>query len=169
MIDLVVFDIDGVLTDGSLTVNAQGQEQKKLNIKDVDAICELKRRGYHLAAVTGADTKIVAYFERLFPWDKFYKGCKKKSETIRALCAELGVPLEGTAYIGDGKYDLEVLPHAGLSVCPADAIREVRLHADVVLQKPGGGGCVWELLDILETDRQLDSPLHYFNARIEKH
>ena len=45
MIDLVVFDIDGVLTDGSLTVNAQGQEQKKLNIKDVDAICELKRRG----------------------------------------------------------------------------------------------------------------------------
>ena len=153
MIELVIFDIDGVLTDGSILVDSQGREQKRVSIKDIDAIFELKRRGYRLAAVTGEKTEIVDYFQNRFPWDRFYRGCKRKLETIRELVRELGLSMEQTAYIGDGKYDLEVLPHVGLSACPADAIREARLTADVVLQKPGGEGCVWELLSILETDR----------------
>jgi len=169
VIELVIFDIDGVLTDGSLFVNPQGQEQKRINIKDIDAIFELKRRGYHLAAVTGEKTEIVEYFERRFPWDRFYCGCKQKLQTLRKLCAELGFSMEQTAYIGDGKYDLEVLPHVGLSVCPADAVREAQLAADVVLQKAGGEGCIWELLSILEIDRQPEHPIHYFWARMAEH
>ncbi|MCI8431476.1 MAG: SIS domain-containing protein, partial [Lachnospiraceae bacterium] len=102
-------------------------------------------------------------------WDSFYCGCKQKLDTIRGLCGELNFTMEQTAYIGDGKYDLEVLPHVGLSVCPADAIQEARLLADVVLQKPGGAGCVWELLSILEADRQPGNPIRYFNERMAEH
>ena len=170
MIELVVFDIDGVLTDGSILVDSQGREQKRINIKDIDAIFELKRRGYHLAAVTGEDTEIVNYFRGRFPWDYFYCGCKKKLDAIRALVDKLGLSMEQAAYIGDGKYDLEILPHVGLSVCPADAIREARLQADVVLHQAGGGGCVWELLSILEAYQQPDiDPGRYFLTRMADH
>lgn len=169
MVELVVFDIDGVLTDGSILINSQGQEQKRVNIKDIDAIFELKRRGYLLAAVTGEETEIVEYFRRRLPWDHFYCGCKQKLKTIRSLVDSLGLTMEQTAYIGDGKYDLEVLPYVGLSVCPADAVREARLQADVVLRRDGGDGCVWELLSVLETDRCPDKPENYLNARMAEH
>lgn len=169
MIELVIFDIDGVLTDGSILVNSQGQEQKRVNIKDIDAIFELKRRGYLLAAVTGEKTEIVEYFHRRLPWDRFYSGCKQKLKTIQKLVTDLGLTMEQAAYIGDGKYDLEVLPHVGMSVCPADAIREARLQADVVLHQAGGDGCIWELLSILAEDRCPDSPESYLNARMAEH
>ena len=169
MVELVIFDIDGVLTDGSILVNSQGQEQKRVNIKDIDALFELKRRGYLLAAVTGEATEIVEYFRRRFPWDHFHCDCKQKLETIQKLVGDLGLTMEQAAYIGDGKYDLEVLPHVGLSICPADAIREARLQADYVLHRAGGDGCVWELLSILATDRSPDSPQSYLNARMAEH
>jgi len=170
MIELVIFDIDGVLTDGSILVDSQGREQKRINIKDIDAIFELKRRGYRLAAVTGEDTEIVNYFRDRFPWDHFYSGCKKKLETIRALTDELKLSMEQAAYIGDGKYDLETLPHVGLSVCPADAIREARLQADVVLHRAGGEGCVWELLSVLDTWQKPDGdPGRYFLSCMADH
>lgn len=170
MIELVIFDIDGVLTDGSILVDSQGREQKRINIKDIDAIYELKRRGYRLAAITGEDTEIVRYFRNRFPWDDFQSGCKKKLEAVCALAEKLGLSMEQTAYIGDGKYDLEILPHAGLSVCPADAIREARLQADVVLHRAGGEGCVWELLPVLEMYQHSDSdPGRYFQTCMADH
>lgn len=169
MIELIVFDIDGVLTDGCILVNSQGQEQKKVNIKDIDAIFELKRRGYHLAAITGEQTEIVEYFRDRLPWDQFHAGCKQKLEVIREMAHDFGLGLHQVAYVGDGKYDLEVLPHVGLSVCPADAIREARLHADVVLNQVGGGGCVWELLAVLDANRHPETPTRYFQDRMAEH
>lgn len=169
MIELVIFDIDGVLTDGSILVNSQGQEQKRVNIKDIDAVFELKRRGYRLAAVTGEQTEIVDYFRDRLPWDQFLVGCKKKLEAVRQLAQHFDLTMEQVAYIGDGKYDLEVLPHVGLSVCPADAIREARLQADVVLNHTGGDGCIWELLSVMEADRQPESPARYLQDRMAEH
>lgn len=169
MIKLVICDIDGVLTDGNILVNSLGQEQKRINIKDIDAIFELKRRGYRLAAITGEKTEITGYFEKRLPWDRFYIGCKQKLRAVEVLAGELGCAMDQVAYIGDGKYDMEVLPHVGLSICPANAIREVQLQADVVLHCAGGEGCVWEMLAILEHDQHPDDPVHYFNARVAEH
>lgn len=170
MVELVIFDVDGVLTDGSILVDSQGREQKRINIKDIDAIFELKRRGYQLAAVTGENTEIVTYFQNRFPWDHFYSGCKKKLETVLALTKELGLSMDQTAYVGDGKYDLEILSHVGLSICPADAIREARLQADVVLHRAGGEGCVWELLSVLDTYQKPDNdPGRYFLTCMADH
>lgn len=170
MVELVIFDIDGVLTDGSILVDSQGREQKRINIKDIDAIFELKRRGYRLAAVTGEDTEIVSYFRDRFPWDHFYSGCKKKLETVLLLTSELGLSMSQIAYVGDGKYDLEILSHVGLSVCPADAIREAQIQANVVLRRAGGEGCVWELLSVLEAYRKPDSdPGRYFLTCMADH
>ena len=90
MIELIVFDIDGVITNGSVIIDSNGHEQKQMNMKDVDAIFELNRRGYKLAAITGEDTEIVSYFEKRFPWTYFYRGSKRKKETLWQIEQETG-------------------------------------------------------------------------------
>ena len=152
-IELIVFDIDGVLTDGCITVDADGNESKRINLKDVDAIFELHRRGVRLAAITGEDTRIVDWFEQRFPWEYFYRGNKEKLETLKRIEKDSGVSAKNIAYIGDGKYDVEPLRYAGKGFCPANAIDSARSAADVILQKNGGEGCVGELIDYLDKKR----------------
>lgn len=169
MIRLVVFDIDGVITDGSIIVNAQGKEQKKINLKDIDAIFELKKNGFLLAAITGEDTDIVDYFEKRFPWDFFYRGNTTKKETMKLIEKGTGTNRENICYVGDGKYDIEPLLYAGLGICPADAIDRAKSAADMILQNNGGEGCVWELLSILEYYNNAGSAHNYLFQRLSEH
>lgn len=169
MIELIVFDIDGVITDGSVTIDSDGNEQKQINLKDIDAIFELHRRGYKLAAITGEDTKIVNFFEKRFPWDYFYRGNKKKKETLQRLEQKANICRENICYIGDGKYDIAPLAYAGLGVCPADAIDDVKNVADIILFNMGGRGCIWELISILEKYNDRDILHNYFLGRLEEH
>lgn len=168
-IKLVVFDIDGVLTDGSIIVDTNGNEQKKINIKDIDAVYELKRRGLLLVAITGENTQIVRYFEKRLPWDRFYLGNKDKLKTLKAIADEMQLCAGQICYIGDGKYDVEPLSWAGLSITPRDAIADAKQAADVVLQNRGGEGCVWEMLDVLDAYNHPAKPEHYFYARLREH
>lgn len=169
MIELIVFDIDGVITDGSVIIDSDGHEQKQINLKDIDAIFELHRRGFKLAAITGEDTEIVDYFERRFPWEYFYRGNTTKKETMRLLEKGTGVGREHICYIGDGKYDVEPLSYAGLSLCPANAIDRAKNAADIVLQNEGGKGCIWEIISILEKYNNEDCAHNYFFRRLEEH
>lgn len=169
MIKLLIFDIDGVLTDGTVIVDVTGREQKKVNLKDIDAIYALKKDGYTLAAMTGENTEIVSYFRDRFPWDYFYQGNKNKRKTIEQLAQELGVDREEICYIGDGKYDVESLAYAGLGICPKDAIQEAKEAADVILQSVGGQGGLWELTGILKGLKQEKTPENYFYKRWSEH
>lgn len=168
MIKLLVFDIDGVLTDGTVIIDSDGREQKKINLKDADALFELKRAGFLLAAVTGEDTPIVSYFEKRFPWDYFYRGNKHKKDTLLELEQKTGCESGEICYIGDGKYDVEPLKYAGLGICPADAIDRVKSASDIILQAKGGQGGLWELLEILK-GRNEEIPENYFYRRLEEH
>lgn len=169
MIELIVFDIDGVITDGSVIIDMNGNEQKKVNMKDVDAIFELHQRGFRLAAITGEETKIVNYFEKRFPWEYFFKGSKTKSETLKQVEEGTGVKKENICYIGDGKYDVEPLLYAGLGLCPANAIDRAKAAADIVLQNNGGEGCIWELLSVLENYNNPQSSKNYLYQRLHEH
>ena len=169
MIELIVFDIDGVITDGSVIIDSNGHEQKQINLKDIDAIFELHRRGYKLAAITGEDTEIVNYFEKRFPWEYFYRGNKTKKETMQQIEAGTGVRRENICYIGDGKYDVEPLMYAGLGLCPANAIDKAKNAADIILQNDGGKGCIWEIISILEKYNDEDCAHNYFFRRLEEH
>lgn len=169
MINLIVFDIDGVITDGSVIVDTKGNEQKKISLKDIDAIFELHQRGYILAAITGEDTTIVDYFEKRFPWSYFYRGNKTKKKTIQLIEADTGINRENICYIGDGKYDVEPLTYARLGICPANAIDRAKTAADIILQNNGGAGCIWEMLSILEKYNDDESSHNYFFKRLEEH
>ena len=169
MIKLVIFDIDGVLTDGAMIVDASGKEQKRINLKDIDAIFALKKEGYMIAAVTGENTEIVTYFENRFPWDYIYKGIKKKKEAIEEIIQKSGHSIKNTCFIGDGKYDVDAIRLVGLGVCPADAVTDARVAADIILHNTGGNGCVWELAEILKRLKNKDREYQYFYEHLYDH
>ena len=169
MIRLIIFDIDGVITDGAMIVDAQGNEQKRISLKDVDAIFALKRADYMIAAVTGEDTEIVSYFEKRFPWDCFYKGIKKKKEAVFEIMDRLACKKEETCFIGDGEYDVEAIREVGLGVCPADAVTNVQNVSDVILHNKGGNGCLWELAEIIKRYNNPDKEYLYFFERLSSH
>lgn len=169
MIELVVFDIDGVLTDGSIIVDPEGNEQKHINLKDVDAVYSLHQSGYKIGVITGEDTRIVDYFEKRFPWDYFYRGCKKKREALEQIISDADTTPEHVCYIGDGRYDAEALKLVGFGACPADATAPAKVSADIILRRNGGNGCIWELVEILKR-RNGDNPAYrYFYDRAYEH
>lgn len=148
-IRLIVFDIDGVLTDGTILVDGNGKEQKRFSLKDIDAIGTLRGEGLLIAAITGEKTDLAEYFEKKIPWDSFMMGRKDKGSALRETMSRLNASPEETAYIGDGKYDLEPLRLARYGICPSDACMVVREAADIVLERPGGK-CIDELLALVQ-------------------
>lgn len=169
MIELIIFDIDGIITDDTVIIDEYGHEQKRLNFKDIDAIHELHRRGYKLAAITGEGNAMVEYFRKRFPWDYFYSANKQKKITIQEIQKESGYELAEICFIGEGKYDVEALDYVGLGICPPDSIDEAKRVSDIILQNRGGNGCVWELIGILERYNAGETSHNYFYQRIEEH
>ncbi|MCR5789574.1 MAG: HAD hydrolase family protein [Lachnospiraceae bacterium] len=158
MIKLIVFDIDGVLTDGKIYIDKDGNEIKVLRLTEIDAVNTLHRSGYLIAALTGEATPITEYFKNRFPWDAFRTGCKDKASGLKELADAFGLPLSEICYIGDGQYDIGAVAIAGLGVCPNNAIEEVRQAAKVVLKTCGGEGCVDELRMVLNARQTMPSP-----------
>lgn len=169
MIKMLVFDIDGVINDGTIMVDSDGREQKRINLKDIEAIFDLKKSDYLIAAITGEETEIVTYFKNRFPWDYFYQGIKHKKQTIKELQELTGLITEEICYIGDGKYDVEPLHYAGLGISPADAIEKAKQAADIILQNKAGTGCLSELSQILKNYNSQDTPENYFYHRLDEH
>lgn len=169
MIKLIIFDIDGVITDGSIIINEDGNEQKRINLKDVDAIFELKSKGFIIAAITGENSPIVNYFKKRFPWDYFFSGKKNKVENIKEIQDACKVDLKEICYIGDGKYDVDPLKYVGLGVCPYNAIDRAKDASDIVLQNKGGEGCVWELITIIDNYNDENNSHNYFYNRLREH
>lgn len=149
MIKLVIFDIDGVFTDGNVLVDEDGREYKSFNLTEIDAVNDLKRQGFLLVAVTGESTPITKVFREKIAWDEFISGCKDKLNAVKSLEKKFHVGAKNICYIGDGKYDLEPINYVGFGVCPANAISQVKSAADLVLTGFGGKDCLKELADIL--------------------
>lgn len=149
---LIVFDIDGVLTDGCIYIDENGNETKKYRLTEIDALNDIKRAGYKIAAITGEDTLIVDKFRRIVDWDFFESGCKNKLNVIKEIENELNISNEEICYIGDGKYDIEPIKYVGLGVSPQNAIQDVKDVADVVLNGCGGESCVYELYKLISEE-----------------
>jgi YrbI family 3-deoxy-D-manno-octulosonate 8-phosphate phosphatase len=150
MIKMVLLDIDGVMTDGKVLVNSQGEEYKTFCFKDFDAFSELRKRRLSIGAITGEQSPMVNYIKARVPWDYFYSGAKNKIVIMEEIRQKEKVALEEICYVGDGKYDITPLTSVGLAICPNDAIDEVKKVCDVVLSRKGGEGCVWELIKLLD-------------------
>lgn len=142
------------LFDGKITVDESGNEYKTINIKDIDAVFEMKRQKLMVGLITGEATPITLIFKERFNPDFFYTGCKNKSEALREILSQTGLSAENVCYVGDGKYDIPVMKLVKVTACPSDAISEVKALAGIHLLSHGGDGCVWELLEWMNKNRE---------------
>lgn len=145
----VVTDIDGVLTDGRVMLTDGAEVNKKVCFKDLDAVSLFREKKIKFGIVSGESDKFTdALKERLHP-DYFYQGCKDKKRALEMISQEENIPLSSVCYMGDGKYDIEAIRVAGIGICPADAIEEVKQTADIVLECRGGDGCLSAVYSLL--------------------
>lgn len=156
-IKLVLFDVDGVLTDGSLFIGDDGQEYKAFNSKDGLGIRMLQDSGVEVGIITGRTSDVVRHRMKNLGVTHLYQGQKHKLPAYEKLLAELGLEPEQTAYVGDDVVDLPVLRRAGLAVVVADAHPLAKRHAHWETQFPGGRGAAREVCElIMEAQGSLD-------------
>ena len=146
-LELLVLDVDGVLTDGGLWFDAEGQLIKRFNVRDGLGIRLLQQAGIQIAFLSGGRGGATEVRAHQLGINHCLVGIKDKPAALSALQSELGVTAEGTAFVGDDLNDLAVRPVVRLLLAPADACDPVRRAADLVLQRKGGHGAVRELAE----------------------
>ncbi len=148
-IKLVAFDVDGVMTDGSLTFDENGVEYKTFNAKDGQGIVMLNKAGIITAIITARDNGTVKHRFETLGMSKLYMGQKNKILAMKELVAEYKLDLSQVAYMGDDLPDLCVLKEVGLACCPSDAVEEVKKVCHFVSSFGGGKGAIRELTDLI--------------------
>ena len=148
-VQLLVLDVDGVLTDGGLWFSAEGQLIKRFDVRDGLGIRLLQQAGLEIALLSGGQGGATEVRARQLGIRHCLVGIKDKPAALTALQTELGVPAAGTAFVGDDLNDLAVRPVVGLLFAPADACRPMQRGADAVLKRRGGQGAVRELAERL--------------------
>ena len=148
-IKALVLDVDGVLTDGSLTFDENGVEYKTFNAKDGQGIVMLNKAGFITAIITARKNGTVRHRFNNLGMTKLFEGSKNKIASLKELMSEFDIKPEQIAYMGDDLPDICVLKNVGLPCCPLDAVDEVQKHALFVSSKNGGRGAVRELCDFI--------------------
>jgi 3-deoxy-D-manno-octulosonate 8-phosphate phosphatase (KDO 8-P phosphatase) len=149
-IRLVVLDVDGTMTDGRLYYGKEGEAFKAFDVRDGHGLRLLTLYGgVKLAVLTGRRAELVQQRCRELSIDHVVGGSRAKGEAIESIAAELGVPLDQTAFMGDDVNDLPALRKVALSCAPQDAAPEVLEEVRWVSRRPAGRGAVRELCELL--------------------
>ncbi len=148
-IKLVAFDVDGVMTDGTLFLADDGQEYKGFNSLDGHGLKMLKGTGVQLAIITGRSSRVVEHRARNLGIDIVHQGAHDKLVVYEALCRELGIDCAATAYMGDDVVDLPVMRRAGLAITVPAAPELVKAHSHYTTVREAGRGAVREACEFL--------------------
>jgi 3-deoxy-D-manno-octulosonate 8-phosphate phosphatase (KDO 8-P phosphatase) len=148
-IELLILDVDGVLTDGSLYFGARGEALKVFHVRDGHGIKLLMHAGVHVAAVSGRRSAAVGARMRELGVVSVVQGCRDKVAALQRIAGRLGVPPSNSACIVDDTPDLPLMSAVGFAAAVADAHPLVRSAAHWVARTAGGRGAVRELCDEL--------------------
>jgi len=160
---LVVFDVDGVLTDGSLFIGDQGEEYKAFHSRDGLGMKMLRQSGVEIGIITARSSEVVRHRMESLDISHVYQGQLEKLPAFEELVARLGLSPEQTAYVGDDVVDLPVLRRAGLAIAVQDAHPLARQHAHWQTPHPGGRGAARDVCElIMEAQHTLDGQLARF-------
>lgn len=146
---LLVLDVDGCLTDGSIYLDAEGRETKRFNIKDGLGIAVWLKLGFNVAVITGRSSESLIVRCKELGITHLHQGVKDKGAKLAEVLASVGCAAEEAAAFGDDWNDLPVLKRVGVAMCPADASDGVRAIADFVSTLPGGHGAAREGIEML--------------------
>lgn len=161
---LLLLDVDGVLTDGTLTFLGGGIEAKSFNTQDGLGITLLQESGVAVGIITARSSEVVERRAQDLKLAHVLQGQRDKLTAFETILKTTGLRPPQTAYMGDDLLDLPVINRAGLAAAPANAVAEVRQRVHYVTERPGGRGAVRELCDlILEAQGQLARMLARFD------
>lgn len=148
-IRLLLLDVDGVLTDGSIIYSNGKSETKAFNVKDGLGLKLIMQVGINVGLVTGRTSKALIRRCRDLNIRHIYDGVRQKAPLLDKIIVDTGVNADCTAFMGDDLPDLPLMKRVGLSVAVADAHKAVREYSDWVTRAPGGRGAVREVCDAL--------------------
>jgi 3-deoxy-D-manno-octulosonate 8-phosphate phosphatase (KDO 8-P phosphatase) len=146
---LVVFDVDGVLTDGSLFIGDDGQEYKAFNSKDGHGMKMLQATGVQIAIITGRTSEVVRIRMESLGIQHLYQGKRDKLPAYRELKEATGFDDAQIAYVGDDIVDLPVMTRVGLAIAVQDAHYLAKQHAHWVTPSGGGRGAAREVCELV--------------------
>jgi HAD-superfamily hydrolase, subfamily IIIA len=164
-IKLLLLDVDGVLTDGSIILGESDQEFKIFNIKDGLGIKLAQAAGLEVGIITGRTSAAVQRRAEELEIHILHQGQSDKRTAYEQIRAELGLNADQIAFVGDDLNDLPVLRRVGLSCTVADASEEVKKQVDYISQLPGGKGAVREIIEwILKRQGKWEMVIQKFRA-----
>jgi 3-deoxy-D-manno-octulosonate 8-phosphate phosphatase (KDO 8-P phosphatase) len=146
-IQMVLLDVDGVLTSGEIIYSDSGEQIKIFNVKDGLGIRLLKKAGIQVGIITGRRGKALQHRCDNLGIDLIFDGIRDKEKTLDDISAKTGVPYASMAFIGDDLPDVPVMKKVGLAVAVGDASETVRQHAHMITRAHGGKGAVREVCE----------------------
>lgn len=152
-IKMLISDCDGVLTDGGMYYNANGDYLKKFNTKDGMGISKLKEYGIKFCIITGENSEIVKRRAEKLNIKEYYLGVKDKLKILDLLKNKYSITNEEIAYIGDDINDFAIMQNVGFACCPNDAIGTIKKVADYISSTKSGEGVVREVIDYILSNR----------------
>ena len=162
-VSTVIFDVDGVLTDGTLFIGDDGQEYKAFHSRDGHGMKMLLRTGVTIAIITGRTSKVVEHRMADLGIEHCYQGQLDKIAAFEDLIGRLGVSPEAVAYVGDDVVDLPVMRRVGFAIATQDAHAWVRKHAHWQTPSPGGRGAARDVCElIMEAHGKLEDVLSQY-------
>ena len=146
---LIVFDVDGVFTDGRFLLDGDGREYKTFHTQDGYGVRRLLEAGVQVAIISGRRSGAVDRRMAELGVTRVVQGCRHKVPELRSLAEELSIDLAEAAYVGDDLPDLEAMRACGLAIAVANAVEGIAAEADYVTARAGGDGAVREVADLV--------------------
>jgi 3-deoxy-D-manno-octulosonate 8-phosphate phosphatase (KDO 8-P phosphatase) len=142
-----IFDVDGVLSSSRIILHPGHELMRSMNIKDGYAIQYAVRKGYPIAIITGGNSDAVAQRFRNLGVRDIYLGSRNKIDDLNDFLAKKGLEKETILYMGDDLPDYKVMQEVGFPTCPSDAVEEIKAISAYISDKPGGEGCVRDVIE----------------------
>ena len=152
-IKLLLLDVDGVMTDGTIILDNQGNETKAFHVRDGHGVKLAQKAGIIIGIITGRSSEVVNVRARELGIQEVHQGAKEKIIVYDSLVSKYGLRDEEVAYIGDDIVDVSIFKRVGLAAAVADADPSVRSHVDVITKTEGGRGAVREVINLILKNR----------------
>ncbi len=148
-IKLLLLDVDGVLTDGTIILDNQGNELKAFHVRDGHGIKLAQRSGIAIGIITGRKSEVVNIRARELGIHEVYQGAHEKILAYESVIAKYGVKDSEVAYMGDDIVDVEIFKRVGMAIGVADADPAIRPYVDMITKTEGGRGAVREFINFV--------------------
>ncbi len=146
-IDTFVFDVDGVMTSGTVLLSRQGDMLRSMNVKDGYALQLAQRKSYRIIVISGGRCEAVRKRFKLLGINDVHLGIGNKLEVFETIIKKEGLDPSRILYMGDDIPDYKVMKSVGLPVCPADAVEEIKEISLYISSFNGGQGCVRDVIE----------------------